>query len=207
MTADELRALAKKDQEQERRLKEAQEEAIRTRADLKLARKDKKLKNEIAVLQSKIPDPKPDTKRQPADSKGLPSDGKGEPRADGRAKPSAGRPLSEAEILLAQKMAEAKALDDSISRIQAKSGARKQDVEDILQARTELQSDIRALKAGLEPSKQEATQDGPRITLDQVQLVERPSSSPRATSSPRRCESRRRHEAGSSWPVSRATPA
>ena len=69
-------------------------------------------------------------------------------------------------------MAEAKALDDSISRIQAKSGARKQDVEDILQARTELQSDIRALKAGLEPSKQEATQDGPRITLDQVQLVE-----------------------------------
>jgi caspase domain-containing protein/Sel1 repeat-containing protein len=168
MTADELKARVKKDQEQERRLKEAQEEASKTRTELgRLQEKEKKLKDEIASLRSQIPSPQPDSKGQPGDGKSLPS--KGQPPAEGK---DAGRPLSEVEVLLAQKTAEAKALDESIARMHARSGARRQDVEDVMQARAQLQTDIRALKAGLEPAKQEGPQDGPRITLDQVQLVE-----------------------------------
>jgi caspase domain-containing protein/Sel1 repeat-containing protein len=170
MTADELKALIKRDQEQERRLKEAQEEADKTRAELELTQeKEKELKVEIASLRSQIPSPQPDSNSQPADSTRPSTDHKSQPSADGKA---AGRPLGEVEVLLAQKMAEARALDDSIARMQARSGARRQDVDNVMQARAQIQTDIRALKAGLEPAKQEGPQDGPRITFDQVQLVE-----------------------------------
>jgi hypothetical protein len=177
-TADELKARVKKEQEQEQRLREAQEEASKARAELEtLQQKEKTLKDEIARLRAQIPSSprQPEGHGRPVADKVPPPDSKDQAPSKGQA-PSKDRPapspLSEVEVLLAQKTAEAKVLDESIARMRARAGARRQDVETVMQARTQLQTDMRALRAGLEPAQQETPKDGPHITFDQVQLVE-----------------------------------
>jgi hypothetical protein len=157
----------------ERRLNDEQAEVNKTRGELDLLhQKEKTLQGEIASLRSQIPSspPQPVSKGESAVSKGKPADDKGQPAVSKGQPPD--RPPSRTEAELAQKMEELRVLDDLVTRMQARSGARRQDVEDTMQERAQAETDVRALKAGLEPVKREEPQDGPRITFDQVQLVE-----------------------------------
>src|SRR5262249_13451729 len=51
-------------------------------------------------------------------------------------------------------------------------GATKQEITSIKQELDQTQTDVRALRAGLQPAKHERAQNGPLITLDRVQLIE-----------------------------------
>jgi archaellum component FlaC len=136
-----------------RRVEDKQQQVDRTQSELeRLQQSLKEREREIESLRPK--------------AAALP------PPNDARPQPGT-VPATETDARLAQKERELNVLRDQIARMEAGSGAQKQEVANVRQELDQIESDVKALRAGLEPLRQETPPDGPRITFTQVQLVER----------------------------------
>jgi hypothetical protein len=129
-----------------------------------------KSEKELEQLQQKL-----EAQEEEIDSlkKGPPSSPSSPGRNTGQGGPAPASVRNpEMQALLSAKEKDVKELSDQIQRLRSGSGDRSKAIATIKQELDQTQTDVRALRAGLQPGKHERLDNGPLITFDRVQLVE-----------------------------------